>query len=74
MGMPAGTGTWGLLEEVTVTVEMAVDMAADIGTGCVGREMDVARGEVDGMEIVGGAALGSRSTCFVVPISEGGIG
>ena len=50
------------------------DRAADIGTGCVGRVMDVVLGEVEGMEIFGGGAFCSSNTCLVVLISLGGIG
>ena len=49
--------------------------AADMGTGCVGRVMDVVlQGEVAGMEILGLEGFCSSSTCFVVLISDGGMG
>jgi len=50
--------------------------AADMGTGCVGKVMEVVQtsGDVDGMEILGEVALGSNKTCLVVRISLGGMG
>ena len=73
----------GVLTEVTltgVTAEGADDGFDDIaaahilGTGWVGNVIDVVRGDVEGMDIFGGAFFGSSKTCFVVLISLGGIG
>lgn len=50
------------------------DMAVDIGTGCVGRVMEVVLGEVEGMEIFDGGAFCSSKTCLLVRISLGGMG
>lgn len=51
-----------------------IAIAVDLGTGWVGNVIDVVLGDVEGIEIFGAVALGSRRTCFVVLISLGGIG
>ena len=44
-------------------------MAVDLGTGFVGSVIDVVLCDVEGIIILGGAALGSSLNCLVVLIS-----
>jgi hypothetical protein len=81
--MLAGVKTWERGNERTFTTETEEDdpelaediaIAADLGTGWVGKVIDVVLGDVEGIEIFGAVDLGSSRTCFVVLISLGGMG